>query len=71
MISEASRLLTSAGEMFKQVLECEGWSSRALVNWGRAMCVRAELASEVRGRLAGWMAAGVDAVICPSCMCAC
>lgn len=27
-----------------QVMELNGWSSRALVNWGRAMCVRAELA---------------------------
>lgn len=25
-------------------MELNGWSSRALVNWGRAMCVRAELA---------------------------
>lgn len=31
--------------MFKSVLEQEGWSSRALVNWGRAMCLRAELSS--------------------------
>ncbi len=26
-----------------QVLELEGWSSRALVNWGRALCIRADL----------------------------
>ncbi len=26
------------------MLEGEGWSSRALVNWGRAMCLRAEMA---------------------------
>lgn len=31
------------GEMFKSVLEVDVWSSRALVNWGRAMCLRAEL----------------------------
>jgi len=40
---EALSLLTRAGEMFKRVLELEGWSSRALVNWGRALCIRAEL----------------------------
>ncbi len=43
--AEAIALLTQAGEMFKKVLELEGgWSSRGLVNWGRAMCLRAELA---------------------------
>ena len=41
---EASILLTSAGDMFRKVLEIEGWSNRALVNWGRAMCLRAEIA---------------------------
>lgn len=30
--------------MFRRVLEVEDWSSRALVNWGRAMAIRAELA---------------------------
>jgi hypothetical protein len=30
--------------MFRGVLEAEGWSSRALVNWGRAMTGRAALA---------------------------
>lgn len=51
--SEASSLLTRSGEMFKRVLEKEGWSSRALVNWGRAMCLRAELAdsAELAGQL--------------------
>lgn len=24
-------------------MELEGWSSRALVNWGRALCIRADL----------------------------
>ena len=33
--AEASGLLTRAGEMFKQVLEIEGWSSRALVRASR------------------------------------
>jgi hypothetical protein len=42
--AEAATLLTSAGELFRRALEAEGWSSRALVNWGRAMCLRAELA---------------------------
>ncbi|GAX74132.1 hypothetical protein CEUSTIGMA_g1581.t1 [Chlamydomonas eustigma] len=44
--AEASTVLTKAGEMFKKVLELEGWSSRALVNWGRAMALRAELAED-------------------------
>ncbi|KAJ9505733.1 hypothetical protein QJQ45_029267 [Haematococcus lacustris] len=43
---EAAALLTRSGEMFRQVLELEEWSSRALVNWGRALCIRAELAQE-------------------------
>jgi hypothetical protein len=43
---EALGLLTRAGEMFRSVLELEGWSSRALVNWGRAMCIRAQLTSD-------------------------
>lgn len=43
---EASALLTRAGEMFRAVLEQEGWSSRALVNWGKAMVGRAELARD-------------------------
>lgn len=30
--------------MFKSVLEQEGWSSRALVNWGRALTERAAIA---------------------------
>jgi len=30
------------------VLELDGWSSRALVNWGKAMVGRAELAAEQR-----------------------
>eukprot|EP00879_Flechtneria_rotunda_P007727 GHRR01008100.1.p1 GENE.GHRR01008100.1~~GHRR01008100.1.p1 ORF type:complete len:494 (+),score=215.03 GHRR01008100.1:203-1483(+) len=42
--SEASALLTRAGEIFRRVLEVDGWSSRALVNWGKAMVGRAELA---------------------------
>jgi hypothetical protein len=42
--SEGTTLLTGSGELFKRVLEGEGWSSRALVNWGRAMCLRAEMA---------------------------
>jgi hypothetical protein len=29
-----------------QVVENEGWSSRALVNWGRALCIRAELSTQ-------------------------
>ena len=41
---EASSLLTRAGEMFRGVLEADGWSSRALINWGRAMTGRAALA---------------------------
>lgn len=41
---EASSLLTRAGEMFRAVLEAEGWSSRALINWGKAMTGRAALA---------------------------
>lgn len=45
--AEAQQWLTASGEMFKRVLEEEGWSSRALVNWGRAMCMRAELAEDV------------------------
>lgn len=44
--SEASVLLTRAGEIFRRVLEVDGWSSRALVNWGKAMVGRAELAVE-------------------------
>ena len=32
--------------MFRGVLEVEGWSSRALVNWGKAMTARAELARD-------------------------
>lgn len=43
MRSEANVLLTQAGVMFTKVLEMEGWSSRALVNWGRALCIRADL----------------------------
>lgn len=43
---EAVALLTSAGEQFRGVLEVEGWSSRALVNWGKALTGRAELAAE-------------------------
>eukprot|EP00798_Chlamydomonas_sp_ICE-L_P015825 gene15825-21948_t len=52
---EASSMLTKSGEMFKRVLEVEGWSSRALVNWGRAMCMRAELAdsSDLAAQLFG------------------
>lgn len=42
--SESSTLLTRAGEIFRRVLEVDGWSSRALVNWGKAMVARAELA---------------------------
>jgi hypothetical protein len=30
--------------MFRGVLEAEGWSSRALINWGKAMTGRAQLA---------------------------
>eukprot|EP00775_Hariotina_reticulata_P004825 gene4825-5073_t len=33
-------------EIFRRVLEIDGWSSRALVNWGKAMVGRAELAAE-------------------------
>jgi hypothetical protein len=43
---EASSLLTRAGEMFRAVLEADGWSSRALINWGKAMTGRAELAGQ-------------------------
>jgi hypothetical protein len=32
--------------MFRAVLEQEGWSSRALVNWGCALTQRAELAQQ-------------------------
>ena len=35
------RLYPAAWRM--QVVEMEGWSSRALVNWGRALCIRADL----------------------------
>uniref|UniRef100_A0A383VRZ9 Uncharacterized protein n=1 Tax=Tetradesmus obliquus TaxID=3088 RepID=A0A383VRZ9_TETOB len=42
--SEAVGLLTRAGEIFRRVLEVDGWSSRALVNWGKALVGRAELA---------------------------
>lgn len=44
LCAESGQLLTSSGDMFRKVLEVEGWSSRALVNWGRAMCLRAEIA---------------------------
>lgn len=44
--SEASTLLTRAGEIFRRVLEVDGWSSRALVNWGKAMVGRAELSAD-------------------------
>ncbi|GFR52203.1 hypothetical protein Agub_g14743, partial [Astrephomene gubernaculifera] len=43
MTGEANALLTQAGVMFMKVLEMEGWSSRALVNWGRALVIRADL----------------------------
>ncbi|KAG2443420.1 hypothetical protein HXX76_001778 [Chlamydomonas incerta] len=43
MTGEANALLTQAGLMFMKVLEMEGWSSRALVNWGRALVLRADL----------------------------
>ncbi|GLC43027.1 hypothetical protein PLESTM_001414800 [Pleodorina starrii] len=43
MTMEANALLTEAGVMFLRVLEQEGWSSRALVNWGRALVIRADL----------------------------
>jgi hypothetical protein len=45
--SEAVGLLTRAGEIFRRVLEVDGWSSRALVNWGKALVGRAELALDV------------------------
>jgi hypothetical protein len=44
--SEAVGLLTRAGEIFRRVLEVDGWSSRALVNWGKALVGRAELAAD-------------------------
>ncbi len=37
-----SRLLAPPAAHSTQV---EGWSNRALVNWGRAMCIRAELSA--------------------------
>ncbi|GLI71314.1 hypothetical protein VaNZ11_016472 [Volvox africanus] len=43
MTLEANALLTEAGVMFLKVLEMDGWSSRALVNWGRALVIRADL----------------------------
>ncbi|GIL62532.1 hypothetical protein Vafri_16747 [Volvox africanus] len=43
MTMEANALLTEAGVMFLKVLEMDGWSSRALVNWGRALVIRADL----------------------------
>lgn len=32
--------------MFRGVLEADGWSSRALINWGKAMTGRAQLAGQ-------------------------
>jgi len=32
--------------MFRAVLEADGWSSRALINWGKAMTGRAQLAGQ-------------------------
>ena len=40
-----------------QVLEMEGWSSRALVNWGRALVLRADLLAAAPEALAPGSAA--------------
>jgi hypothetical protein len=56
--AEAEELLVLAGRRFKGVLELDPGQGRAFVNWGRAVCLRAELA---RGRGAPGAAAALFA----------
>lgn len=50
---EAEAALVAAGQKFRAVAERDQDDTRALGNWGRALCVRAELARdpEVRSAL--------------------
>jgi len=51
---EACAALVAAGQRFRAVAARDAGDARALANWGRALCLRAELADdpEVRGRAA-------------------
>ena len=47
---EAEAALVAAGQRFLAVAERDAADARALGNWGRALCLRAELASDPQAR---------------------
>ena len=73
--SEASSVLTAAGQRFRALAQRSGRNGagpdpRALINWGRALCVRARLADnpEVRTKCLPClrMGCGIKGVQIPS-----
>ena len=48
---EAEAALVAAGQRFRAVAERDPGDGRALANWGRALCVRAELAPDAQVRM--------------------
>ena len=55
---EAEAALVAAGQRFRAVAERDPGDGRALANWGRALCMRAELAPDAQVR-APWSQAGL------------
>ncbi len=43
---EAQAALVAAGQRFRAVAERDAGDLRALANWGRALCLRAQLAAD-------------------------
>ena len=46
ILNEAIELLVIAGRKYRQVLQTDDSQGRAFINWGRAVCLRAEIARE-------------------------
>ena len=49
LAAEAQELLLLAGRQYKGVLEADPGQARAFLNWGRVVCLRAELARDGSG----------------------
>ncbi|KAK9842287.1 hypothetical protein WJX81_004659 [Elliptochloris bilobata] len=65
LVGEARAALVAAGQRFRAVAERDAGDARALANWGRALCLRAQLADqpEEARALYGGAVAKLEAVL--------
>ena len=52
LLADAKELLVVAGRKYREVLQSDDSQGRAFLNWGRAVCLRAEMAREAGQKVA-------------------